>query len=123
MPTPTTPASDATSDASANTPAKSWPVQGSAPIPDPERTPVSHVSVIDDFAVRLAYTLDDMANLPCYDALVDRIMRRKVLPRGKHLNVPELMLRKARQCASLREPHGPLRNPAAVFTAWAKRLR
>ncbi|MFA9476866.1 hypothetical protein ACERK3_01035 [Phycisphaerales bacterium AB-hyl4] len=75
-----------------------------------------------ELALKLAEVLDDHGSLRMYEKLVQQCEEGRLCPAQGRGYVRRLLTGKARELARLRYPAGPMRNPAAVFVAWVRKL-
>ena len=73
-------------------------------------------------AQRLANLLDDQRSIHFYRRLADRVATHQLMPRKSRDKVVDELLQKAGQLQRLRQPHGPIHRPAAVFVKWIQSL-
>ena len=73
-------------------------------------------------ALELAQTLDDEPSLSFYTKLAASWSSREWGTSMSRELARKLLITKAKQLAAQRAPNGYVRNPAAVFAAWVKKL-
>ena len=75
-----------------------------------------------DLAWQLTQLLDDPHSYEYYRRLTRRVAEGQVFSESSPADVARMLLRKAREIRSQRQPWGSIRRPGAVFVGWIKSL-